>query len=124
MSALDMNMLTEMNAAPEGMIETACGFTLPDTARSRLTALIHEAYETTDFVSVRIDQQEPFALELGRDMIEAEPTSLGGIELGTPATMKIEQIDENTYRLTEVLEEWMGEPRIQILQVSYQDPRD
>lgn len=115
--------LTESKTLPAGTLETACGFVLPDCPRSRLNAILHDAYELTDRVAVRVDDETPYELTLGRDMIEAEPTSLGEVDLGTPATMTIEQVDANTFRLTEVLEEWMGEPRVRMLQVTYEDPR-
>ena len=106
--------------------ETACGMMLYEGGRSRLLALLHMAYELHNpHVSVSVDGGEAQQVELTDAMIRDENLRrLGGVDLGEGHSMAIEQIDERTFRLTQVLEEWMGEPRTQTVRIDYVDPHD
>lgn len=124
---MDME-LTCMAATPVGKLTTVHGQTLPDCGRSRMTAMLQEAYELhNDYVSMQIDGgkivqvqlTDAFMRELQTD---PEPRMLGGVRLDDAASMSIEQIDERTYRLTQVLECWQDEPRTTMLRFAYVDP--
>lgn len=104
--------------------ETACGMMLHESGRSRLLALLHEAYELhTSHVSVSVDGGEGQQVAVTDAMIRDEHLRmLGDLDLGIAQCMSIDQIDERTFRLTEVLEEWMGEPRTRLVRIDYDDP--
>lgn len=104
--------------------ETACGMMLPEGGRSRLLALLHMAYEThNQHVSVSVDGGEPEQVALTDEMVRDEYLrTLGTVNLDMAHSMSIEQIDERTFRLTQVLEEWMGEPKTWLVRIDYVDP--
>jgi len=106
---------------PEGMLKTIHGHMLPDCGRSRLTAMLQEAYELHNtHVVMRVDGGAPETVELTNELLlDLEPSRLGSVDLGGPASMSIEQIDEGGFRLTEVLESWQGVPRVSTLRFEY-----
>lgn len=126
---MDMQ-LQSAPTTPAGMLTTIHGQTLPDCGRSRLTAMLQEAYELHNaHVAMRIDGGEtvlvPLTDALMRELqANPEPRTLGGVDLGEPAGMDIEQIDANAWRLTEVLECWQGVPRVSTLRFAYENPYD
>lgn len=104
--------------------ETACGMVLYESGRSRLLALLHAAYELHNaHVAVSVDGGEARQVALTDAMVRDEHLRmLGDVDLGIAQCMSIEQIDERTFRLTEVLEEWMGEPKTRLLRIDHRDP--
>jgi hypothetical protein len=126
---MDMQ-LQSLPTTPAGMLTTIHGQTLPDCGRSRLTAMLQEAYELHNaHVAMRLDGGEtvlvPLTDALMRELqANPEPRTLGGVDLGEPAGMDIQQIDERAWRLTEVLESWQGVPRVSTLRFAYDNPYD
>lgn len=120
---MTIDTLIAQSTIPAGTILTVHGDTLPDCGRSRLVAMLQEAYELRNtHVVMRVDGGEPVQVALTDELVrDLEPTSIGGVDIGQPASMGIVKIEEHAFRLTEVLEMWQGVPRVSTLRFEYED---
>lgn len=118
-----METFASTDVGPAGTVTTVRGKVLVDCGRSRLTALLEEAYELDDHVVVRLDDGEPEQVFLSGDLtFDGDPRELGSVDLGEPGSMQIDVVEQSTGRgvftLTPVLECWMPDTAARTLVVT------